>query len=371
MTVHQRVSARRPAARRGASAARRACLVELCYYNRPPPPPALDLMGSSLPLGIHSAASEGNLARGEDARNKRHNNRSCWPPRMDIWNGEVLLEAGADAKLTNNCRLTARELAARNCGGRKQDEAQIAVLLALAEGRQQQQQQPTWQQQEQQPQPPRPPQQLSHCPVCGASIPRRQKIDYLVDAGSSRHVTEFLASNALRSMRAHPQHHYHSILNMRSLQKEVSESWALVSSVRDVFKELNIDPSEAIVFDLCSGKGLTAACLALEFPTAQVVALDIISSRHLPHTSDLPNMRYVQADLFTSAEIIEVAMNGGTKIDRTSSASDNQLPPRRYGILVGSHLCGRLSTQAVKLFQSLQGVKCPCTYHCSDSGALL
>ena len=40
-------------------------------------------------------------------------------------------------------------------------------------------------------------------------------------------------------------------------------------------------------FDLCSGKGLTAVLLALSYPHAEVVALDIISDKCLPHTQDI------------------------------------------------------------------------------------
>jgi hypothetical protein len=323
---------------------------------------------------IHLAATEGDLGRLEaclrageavNARNKRQNT----PLMLGAVHGHLaavssLLEAGADPTMTNNSRLTARELAARGCGGRRQDDAQIAALLVEAEHGQQRQPPPQQQQQQQQ-------QQQLLCPVCGQSIPRRQKIDYLVDNGTSRYVTEFLASDALHTMRTHPQHHYHSILNMRSLQKEVSESWALVVCVREIFKELGVDPSQVVVFDLCSGKGLTAACLALEFPMTQVIALDVISGRHLPHTSDLHNLRYMQADLFTSAEALEKEMGCGPGSHGTGSVGTAKLPLRRLGILVGSHLCGRLSTQAVKLFHSLDGTQNCGVFRVSPCNALV
>jgi methylase of polypeptide subunit release factors len=48
------------------------------------------------------------------------------------------------------------------------------------------------------------------------------------------------------------------------------------------------DHQERVVFfDLCSGKGLTAVLLALSYPHAEVVALDIISDKCLPHTQDI------------------------------------------------------------------------------------
>eukprot|EP01043_Picozoa_sp_COSAG02_P095647 COSAG02_NODE_31989_length_524_cov_0.611765_1_plen_82_part_10 len=78
---------------------------------------------------IHLAATEGDLARLNaclradkvlNARNKRHNT----PLMLAAVHGHLaavrmLLEAGADPKMTNNSRLTARELAARGSGGRR------------------------------------------------------------------------------------------------------------------------------------------------------------------------------------------------------------------------------------------------------------
>ena len=76
-------------------------------------------------------------------------------------------------------------------------------------------------------------------------------------------------------MRTHPHHHYHSLLGMRSLRKEVSETGAVLAATRLLMLELGLDARDMVLFDLCSGKGLTAVCIALEFPQSKVVAVDI------------------------------------------------------------------------------------------------
>jgi hypothetical protein len=302
---------------------------------------------------IHVAAQDGDseallrcLSAGLsiDARNKRQHT----PLMFAAEHGHVdlvrlLLSEGADVDLTNAKRMTAREIASRRLqqsgrGRRESNRTDIEDLLVDAEARQGQNKS-------------RPcredgsgMQRQSRCPVCGEKIRPRQRVDFLRDDGQSRYVSNFLQSNGLRRMRSHPHHHYHSLLETRQLHKEVSESWGLLAAVHDLIAELQVDPRDLVLFDLCSGKGLTAVCMALEFPRTSVIAVDIISRKCLPHTTDLTNLRYIEADLFTCAPLLirEMAPETGRK--------------PRTGILVGSHLCGRLSVQAVELFHSLSHV---------------
>jgi hypothetical protein len=67
------------------------------------------------------------------------------------------------------------------------------------------------------------------CPVCGAPVRGRQKVDFMQDGHESRHVSEFMGSEALRIMRDHPRHHYHHLLEMRRLRK-VSHFCACIGS---------------------------------------------------------------------------------------------------------------------------------------------
>lgn len=191
-----------------------------------------------------------------------------------------------------------------------------------------------------------------HCPVCGAAVRRRMKIDFLQEEDEkgglglgecSLHVTTALHSTALQTMRGHPDLHYHNLLDMRSLRKEISESWGALAATRSLLAELKLDPADVVFFDLCSGKAMTAVALAMTFSQSTVVALDIISSKCLPHTSDLTNLRYAEANLFQAEGMLrkELEQQGGRG---------------KYGLLIGSHLCGRLSSQAITLFQAIPQV---------------
>ena len=48
------------------------------------------------------------------------------------------------------------------------------------------------------------------------------------------------------------------------------------------------------LLDVCSGKGMTALCLALEFPRARVVMLDSNGDMDLAHCRAVPNLRFEQ-----------------------------------------------------------------------------
>lgn len=91
------------------------------------------------------------------------------------------------------------------------------------------------------------------CSVCGATVRRRLKIDFLEDEDAkgrlglgecSLHVTSALYSEAMRVMRSHPKLHYHNLLDMRSLRKEISESWGALAATRSLLDELNLDPAD-------------------------------------------------------------------------------------------------------------------------------
>jgi hypothetical protein len=329
--------------------------------------------GRAAPGGapIHIAAQDGDsvalgqlLAEGVpvDARNKRQHT----PLMLAAEHGHAslvrqLLEQGADARLTNTKRLTAREIAGRhllqNDRRERASDSEIAALLLAAEQRLEAAAATAAAAAAAagaatgaEPQP--------RCLICGETIRRRQRVDFLNDDGQSRYVSSFLRSDGLRQMRSHPHHHYHSLLETRQLRKEVSESWAVLAAVHELLSELRLDPSEVVLFDLCSGKGLTAVCLALEFPRTNVVAVDIISDKCLPHTVDLTNLRYAEADLFTCAPLLQAELTAKRQAGGKAGLEQSQAQRQQglTGILVGSHLCGRLSVQAVELFQTLPEV---------------
>lgn len=58
---------------------------------------------------------------------------------------------------------------------------------------------------------------------------------------------------------------------------------------------------------------------------------------------DLTNLRYAEANLFHAESMLrqELERQDGTY---------------KHGLLIGSHLCGRLSSQAIELFQGIPHV---------------
>ena len=172
-------------------------------------------------MRLHAAAQCGDVAAvrgylgqgiGVDTRNKKSRTalmlaaQNCQPALV-----ELLLRAGANPLLTDSRRRTARDLAGFAANGKQRRVGEVVRLLIGAE---------------------RAAKALKEtsavdfvgstvCPVCGASIRQRQRVDYLTEDHRSRYVSNFLQSDALRIMRSHPNHHYHHFLNARQLRKEV------------------------------------------------------------------------------------------------------------------------------------------------------
>lgn len=133
----------------------------------------------------------------------------------------------------------------------------------------------------------------------------------------------------------------------------MSESWAALAAARALLRELGVPLRRVVFVDLCSGKALTAVLLALTFPESEVLALDIISGKCLPHTEDVPNLRYVEANLFRSEPMLRAVLERPCDGE---AAAGGSCARQRVGVLVGSHLCGRLSAQAVDLFHGIEAV---------------
>ena len=111
------------------------------------------------------------------------------------------------------------------------------------------------------------------------------------------------------------------------MRKEATEGWAAIGQVRHVLRELGLptDGAGVTLLDVCSGKGMTALCLALEFPRARVVMLDSNRDMALSHCRAVPNLRFEHADLF--------GRDAADTLTACARAS-------RACIAVGMHLCG-------------------------------
>jgi hypothetical protein len=344
---------------------------------------------------LHAAAQEGDLTVvgdclrsggvGVDARNKKaHTALMLAAQNCHTELVRLLLACGANPLLIDSRRRTARDIsiAARGVNGKLCRAGDVASLLEAAECRAAA---ITAAKKAEQAQPdaatdavPNPTPPRCRCPVCGVVVRARQRVDYMHEDGRSRYVSDFLRSGALREMRGHPQHHHHQLLDARNLRKEVSESWAAVGAARDTLAELGLPPTGdgVVFFDLCSGKGLTAVSLALTFPCARVIAVDLISDKCLPHTSDIANLRYIRTDLFEAEPLLRAEL---TRTHTSPPSPEPEPEPRPtsqagpagrggvvpseqaaaaaaagVGVLVGLHLCGTLSSQAIRLFRSIE-----------------
>eukprot|EP00656_Telonema_subtile_P012013 TRINITY_DN16020_c0_g2_i1.p1 TRINITY_DN16020_c0_g2~~TRINITY_DN16020_c0_g2_i1.p1 ORF type:complete len:194 (+),score=54.46 TRINITY_DN16020_c0_g2_i1:624-1205(+) len=102
------------------------------------------------------------------------------------------------------------------------------------------------------------------------------------------------------------------------------------------------------VFDLCSGKGITAAILALSYPELQVHMVDLDGAMNLSHVAALSNCTFHYGNVFDTA-VVDLMVK---------EAEHSEL------VMLGTHLCGMLSPRLIDLFNEVEQVSamllCPC-----------
>ena len=117
--------------------------------------------------------------------------------------------------------------------------------------------------------------------------------------------------------------------NRSSIRKELVEAAALESRVKRIYKgnETPTDAEKTVIWDLCAGKGYSAAWLSANtFPSAQIHMVDIDSKANRSFLAAFPNITYHNLDLYSSElEALIVKSVQGTRGSRV--------------ILVGIHLC--------------------------------
>jgi hypothetical protein len=143
-------------------------------------------------------------------------------------------------------------------------------------------------------------------------------------------VVEFVQSDHFKLLAQRP---FHRLTCMKSFSKEVTESMACMHVVRKTVQELG---SSFHVVDLCCGKSLNTALCVLEFQKSVVVtAVDRLDPKLLPHYEKYPNVHYMRADILDKDFFSRLRGH----INRIN------LPT----IILGVHLCGRLSVTAIRL----------------------
>eukprot|EP00043_Microstomoeca_roanoka_P018357 m.195787 g.195787 ORF g.195787 m.195787 type:complete len:633 (-) comp16810_c2_seq1:54-1952(-) len=172
----------------------------------------------------------------------------------------------------------------------------------------------------------------------------------------SPYIEKFLKSVAFERLRTDPK--YHTLADKHHLRKEVTETWAIMHAVEQQCEELGLDLDNITLVDLCSGKSLTSALFGMLYPNSRVIAIDRMPVGLVPHFDD--NVVYLQQDIMK---------------DTFVDVLKNTLDPSRPALLVGMHLCGVLSLQAIHVFTSIPQfrgiVLSPCCFPSRRSGIRL
>lgn len=188
------------------------------------------------------------------------------------------------------------------------------------------------------------------------------------------------------------------LLSHKKSHKEVTEAYGTYERVRELLTRLDptravdrsngsrTDPRETkwepgpVIFDACSGRGVTACLLSFWFPSAKIVMMDSNGAMDLSHVRALPNRNVVfrHVDLY-GASVVEVIRKetdaagdafGEKKRTHLYTAGDaagdgkRETRKKRVAILAGTHLCGALSPRLIDLCFGLDEVDgmilCPC-----------
>ena len=133
----------------------------------------------------------------------------------------------------------------------------------------------------------------------------------------------------------------HHVNNRRNFTRELTEAIAMLQKLRSI---IGADSASTWhVIDLCCGKAFFATLVGVLYPSILVHAVDKQPPTFLPHFEEAGLggiVEYVQCDVLQfesfAGRLNElIASNGGRKV-----------------IVMGMHLCGRLSLRAIDLLQS-------------------
>jgi hypothetical protein len=185
---------------------------------------------------------------------------------------------------------------------------------------------------------------------------QEQSINVLSDKGEHEHdhakskqlftsrtyLDEFLSSSAFTELCSIE---YHGVNNMHKVRKEVSESYGILHAVRSCCTALQCSMDQVFMIDLCSGKSLTTALCGILYPEGQFLAVDKLPAHLVPHYV-ASNTTYWSRDI----------MRGDFKQDLQTEV-EKHTKAGRIPVLVGMHLCGALSEQAINLFETIPGLR--------------
>eukprot|EP00929_Paragymnodinium_shiwhaense_P110461 TRINITY_DN7749_c0_g1_i2.p1 TRINITY_DN7749_c0_g1~~TRINITY_DN7749_c0_g1_i2.p1 ORF type:complete len:503 (+),score=81.86 TRINITY_DN7749_c0_g1_i2:225-1733(+) len=187
----------------------------------------------------------------------------------------------------------------------------------------------------------------SRCPVCGDILQKRPLLAFFWDRAKKGQEDNPLLQRFFADERHKPllQPRYHQLNTLRSIRKEISESYAVLDMLERSRSTLG-DRWHAV--DLCCGRSVTAAILALQHPHISVSTVDRLEPRFVPHfiapEEHNPDggcglVKYSKLDVLGETFLEEL----GAVVAEAG----------RPTALLGMHLCGFLSVRAVEAFAKL------------------
>eukprot|EP00929_Paragymnodinium_shiwhaense_P000063 TRINITY_DN10019_c0_g1_i1.p1 TRINITY_DN10019_c0_g1~~TRINITY_DN10019_c0_g1_i1.p1 ORF type:complete len:372 (-),score=45.76 TRINITY_DN10019_c0_g1_i1:147-1262(-) len=173
-------------------------------------------------------------------------------------------------------------------------------------------------------------------------------IDFLLMGNSVQthpYLKDFAAAPWLDDLRQQPG--ARSLLNKRSLRKEISESFGVLYAAHRALAKLGPrqNAGRAVIIDACCGKGLGSLIMAKSMPDSLIYALDRDPRMDMGHLQEQANVSFVQVDMNTQ-RAHDIFAEAAAEAKRRKSPL----------VVIGVHLCGALSPRVAELYHS---VDCP------------
>eukprot|EP01127_Copromyxa_protea_P006816 TRINITY_DN1678_c0_g1_i1.p1 TRINITY_DN1678_c0_g1~~TRINITY_DN1678_c0_g1_i1.p1 ORF type:complete len:224 (-),score=19.29 TRINITY_DN1678_c0_g1_i1:55-726(-) len=119
----------------------------------------------------------------------------------------------------------------------------------------------------------------------------------------------------------------------------MTETWSTLEQLKPML--IGISPERLVFFDMCSGKGYLSCLLSFVYPEATIIQIDNNRKMNMSHLEKLPNVEFHILNIF----------------DRKMPAWLSEKSQGKIGVLLGIHLCGRLSEQMISFFNNISSMK--------------
>ncbi len=217
-----------------------------------------------------------------------------------------------------------------------------------------------------------------------------------------KYLDQFMTHNSGESYKELCKIEYHGVGNMGKLRKEISESYSILHAIQTCWRKIQIQQKgihhygnsnvnndegddeklnfkNVFIIDLCSGKSMTAALCSVLFPKEynnKVLAVDKLPSHMVPHYDvqeeykkggGVKGMKmkdscitYLSRDIMTDTfynELEEEIKYHTSRMEYGKQQQQHQQQQCRTVVLVGMHLCGKLSERAIEFFNKIQDIQ--------------